>query len=537
MSAPRALLAALVVLSVALPCSVASAATEPVRPAAGFVDSIGVMVHMTYMDTAYNDRNRLINILAQSGIRHVRDGLSFNTQYAYDSFNALADRGIRTTFIMGDPSERRDTLEQLLSTLKTKVPRAAEAVEGPNEYSYSGDRQWAPHLRTYQQRLHAAIKGDPTTSHLPVLAPSLISPQDHFDLGNLTSALDFGNKHSYPSADMPEANIQDEIAMAGNVSGNRPVYVTESGYHNALNTTSGHRPISEEGAATYLPRMYLEYFRRGIPRTFAYELIDEWPDPAKKNLEANFGLLRNDYSEKPAFRSLKNLIALLSDAGGAHSVAPLDFTIPDAPADLRKLVLQKRDGSHYVVLWRAVRIWDPVSRKPVAADRRTATLQLANALPAGAQAEIFSPSTTAGRLRTAPVAGGIPVSLGADPIVIKLPSPIAAPAASPPQSNVTVPHGQRVEEVLHGGLVVRCWSSAAGACRTAAVGKGRSVLGKGRRRALRPRRSAGVRMKTTKRGRRVLRRAVKSRRGVTVQVRADFGRGRVVTERVRLRSR
>lgn len=536
MSPARALLSALTVLLVVLPCSAASAATEPVRQADDFVDSIGVMVHMTYMDTAYNDRDRLIDILDDSGIRHVRDGLSFNTQYAYDSFNQLADRGIRTTFIMGDPSERRDTLEQLIATLKTKVPGAAEAVEGPNEYSYSGDRQWAPHLRTYQERLYSAVKGDAALSRLPVLAPSLISPQDHFDLGNLTGALDFGNKHSYPSADLPEGNIQDEVAMAGNVSGNRPVYVTESGYHNALNTDSGHRPISEAGAATYLPRMYLEYFRRGIPRTFAYELIDEWRDPSKRNLEANFGLLRNDYSEKPAFRNLKNLIALLDDAGASEAkITPLDFTIPDAPADLRKLVLQKRDGSHYVVLWRAVRVWDPVARKALTPDRRTATLQLAlDELPVGAPAEVFSPSTNSTRrLRSAPVAGGIPVSLGADPVVIKLP-PGAAVAVEQPAFTVTVPPGQRIEQVLGRGLVVRCRSTQAGKCNAAARGKGKGVIGKGKR-ALRPRRSTRVRMRTTRRGRTVLRRAIKSKRGVIVKLRVDFGRGRVVTKRVWLR--
>lgn len=533
MPALRVAMLLVLVVAVALPQAQASAA-EPVRPADSFVDSIGINVHMNYRDTVYRDAPRLIDKMAELGVRHARDGLSWDTEYAYGVFNRMADRGIHTTFIMGEPRERADTLEELLAVLRTKVPRAAEAVEGPNEYHHRENPPWHEELRNYQRRLYSRMKNDPTLPRIPVLAPSLVTWQDHAEVGDLRDAIDFGNKHPYAGGEMPEANLDQELSVAARVSGDLPIHVTESGYHNALATTRGHRPTSEAATATYLPRMFLEHFRRGVPRTFSYELIDLWPDPAKSNQEANFGLLRNDYSEKPAFRSLKNLIALLADGGGAHQVAPLDFTIPDAPADLRKLVLQKRDGSYYVVLWRAVRIWDPVARKPVAADRRTATLQLAGTLPAGSQAEIFSPSTTAQRLGTAPVAGGIPVSLGADPVVIRVPPMSPATAAPPPQSNVIVLPGQRVEEVLTEGLVVKCWSTAAGACRTAAVGK-RRVIGKGRRRALRPRRSARVRMKTTKQGRRVLRRAARKHRGVTVQVRADFGRGRVVTKRLRLR--
>ena len=45
----------------------------------------------------------------------------------------------------------------------------------------------------------------------------------------------------------------------------------------------------------------IEHFRAGIPRTYAYELIDEKPDAALTDPEQHFGLLRNDFSEKPAF--------------------------------------------------------------------------------------------------------------------------------------------------------------------------------------------------------------------------------------------
>lgn len=546
---PWTLLAALVVTLTAAPS--ASAVSETAHSADAFVDSIGVNVHMTYVDTAYRERSLLVDKLTELGVRHVRDGLHKNTQYAYDAFNRLADRGIGTTFILGDPSGRGDTLEERLRALRGSVLGAAVAVEGPNEYDQSGDPLWAPNLRDYQRRLHTAVKSDPGLAHLPVLAPSLVWSGQHDELGDLTDALDFGNKHPYPGGDMPEANLTAELGTAAKVSGARPVWATESGYHNALATTGGHRPISEVGAGTYVPRMYLEYFRRGIPRTFSYELVDQSPDPDRRNQERNFGLLRNDYSPKPSFSSLKNLTALLADRGPAQPVQPLELSIDGAPDDLRKLVLQKRDGTYYIVLWRAVRIWDPVARRALATDRRSVVLRVPDAR---GEAELYAPVRSPHSFQQAPAASGIPVELGADPIVVKLPPPGAAAlpedrgyGVRPVPPTLSVPPRQRIEVVLKKGVLVRCRSSRRVRCRATAkrcrsdqrarcTGATRSgpLLARGRR-ATRPQRTIRMRARLTPAGRRALRRA-RSRRGVVaLHVRAGIGAKHVIGRQVRLR--
>jgi len=554
-----------------------SSGPEPTqaRPADSFVDSIGVNVHMTYLDTAYRDRPRLVDKLASAGIRHVRDGLVRDTEYAYTTFNQLADRGIRTTFIMGDPSQQTGTLDQLVAVLKSKILRTAAAVEGPNEYHHGRTPPWYEEVRSHQRRLFAAVKNDAALSHLPVLAPSGITWQDYRDLGDLRDVLDFGNKHPYPGGEPPEGNLGSELSVAATVSGNKAVQATESGYHNALATTSGHRPTSEEATATYLPRMYLEYFRRGIPRTFAYELIDEWPDAEKKNSESNFGLLRNDYSEKPAFRNLRNLIALLSDRGGSHSLEPLNLSSEGAPPDLRKLVLQKRDGSYYVVLWRTVRVWDPVARKALTPDTRTATVSVPGATSDTGDAEVFSPSRSSERIATAPLAGGVRVSLSADPIVVRLPAAAAVPAPAPqtpvtrtpaprpsrtpprpspprpaspqpasvprraspspsaPAPRITVPSRQRLNVVLRRGLVVECRAARRSVCR-AAMQRNRAVLARGQG-SLWARDAVRFRLRLSSRGRRDLRRAGARGRAVSVRVRASVGAGRERVVRVLLR--
>lgn len=531
MRVARSLALVFVLATTCLSASSSAWAVEPVRPADEFVDSIGVNVHMSYVDTAYADRHRLIDNLSAAGIRHVRDGLSWNAA----AYNEMADRGIGTTFIMGDPTGRYGTLPQLLDDLKTKVPRAAEAVEGPNEYSASGNPNWVDDLRGYQARLFAGVKNDPALAHLPVLAPSIIHPEDHTLLGDMRSSIDFGNRHIYAGGDLPEGNVAQEMAVAARVSGDRPIYATEAGYHNALATDNGHRPASEEAVSTYLPRMYLEYFRRGIKRTFAYELIDQLPDPGKTNAEASFGLLRNDYSKKPAFGRLERLIALLADPGPAHTARPLDYSIVNAPSDLHQLVLQKRDGSHYLVLWRAVRVWDPVSRRSIAPDTRSVRVAITE--PGARYAEIVRPSESVTPVATAGLPGEVPLSIGADPIVIRV-AGSTAPGASPPRarprgrrrlSQAVVPSGQRLGQVKARGLLVRCstYCTATGRRHGRRIVTGRS--------SLKATGSRTARLLLTREGRRLARRAVRQRRSLALVVRVRFSDAPTVTRRVGIR--
>src|SRR5207245_10922866 len=94
-------------------------------------------------------------------------------------------------------------------------------------------------------------------------------------------------------------------------------------------------------------------------RAFAQAQPDQWPNAQRDNNEANFGLLRNDLSEKPAFTALERLIALLRDPGPRFTPETLDYTVEGAPPSLRQLLLQKRDGSFYLALWNQVSVWDP----------------------------------------------------------------------------------------------------------------------------------------------------------------------------------
>jgi hypothetical protein len=266
-----------------------------------FVESIGVNTHTFYTDTAYNDFGAIKARLAELGVRHIRENLALERPDQYERLNELTAMGIKSTLILGEPSEEASNLKEMISIVKTDLGGTVDAVEGPNEFDMRGRPNWAAELREYQQRLYGAINADPSLAALPVIGPSIVHRDHQEALGDISGMLDYGNIHSYPYGEPPESNLSTQLGRAAANSGARPVIATETGYHTALNWDGEHLPVSEDAMATYIPRLFLDYFSRGIPRTFSYELVDEKPDPAHAVRESNFGLLRNNFSPKPAF--------------------------------------------------------------------------------------------------------------------------------------------------------------------------------------------------------------------------------------------
>ena len=107
---------------------------------------------------------------------------------------------------------------------------------------------------------------------------------------------------------------------------------TESGYHTALSWDGSHPAVTESAQARYIPRLSLEFYEAGLPRTYMYELIDQGTSLTHR--EDHFGLLRNDGTEKPAFRALASMIAILKDPGSTFTTGNGDggsrTSLPDS---------------------------------------------------------------------------------------------------------------------------------------------------------------------------------------------------------------
>ena len=173
--------------------------------------------------------------------------------------------------------------------------------------------------------------------------------------------------------------------------------------------------MSEAVSAVYLLREFLENFKNGIARTYAYELIDDNPDPSNSDFQQHFGLLRSDYTPKPAFTALKNLLSLVGQQTPA-TLTPLALGTIAAPSDLRQLVLQQADHTYLIVLWRTASIWDVTHRRAVNVRPAGVTLELPNATSAASADPITTNTLTPLNLST----GKIHVNLAADPTIVQI---------------------------------------------------------------------------------------------------------------------
>jgi hypothetical protein len=352
------------------------------RKAAVFVDSMGVNVHFEYAQTPYVESyTRVRGALQALGIRNIRDEI--NTVLIDGAFeNRLLDLGGLGFRLCGlleggndyPPHNTALDKEQVHDMVSMLEPYVA-AVEGPDEpddhppvFVYDGSKY--PLGAIYEsQDLWAILKAYPDTSGLPVIVMSEGYAPDFRKLAKLTPPpidyADRGNMHAYQGGGVGDSNLKGYyIPLARTLTGSGvPLWTTEMGYHDyTAYTATNQQGVSERAAAIYLPAAFLSGFRAGVARTFSYELVDEGPHcDAPENC---FGLLRHDLAPKPAYTALRNMIAILQDAGDPHfKPGSLALTIStptgDAvPGKLRYVLLQKSSGDYYLAIWNDVSVYD-----------------------------------------------------------------------------------------------------------------------------------------------------------------------------------
>ncbi len=395
----------------------AEAATVNAKRADSFVDSMCVNTHLRYLDTVYSNYAGVKQKLVELGIRHIRDGGTSNDWIA--KVKDLSTQGIKTTILV-DPHHlslapnssywTSGSPTYITDFVKKVGTNVIDAVEGLNEidlnygnyYWRRGDQQklsnepnsslyWGKYTQSITKDTWNALKNDPATAKVKVIGPSLARWYEYNSpnpVGDISPYVDWGSFHPYPHGgnptdgyfsydtlkyyylhgNFPSVNIDEyphSLVVYSRPSGSKPMAATETGWYTG---TDGNRAISESVHAKYIPRLFLEYFRKGIVRTCSYELVDEW-----KNLgwsEANYGLLRNDLSPKPAYTALKNMIGLLKDPGANFTPGALDYTITvNPPAGYNRtqyvhsVLLQKQNGKFYLALWHEISNND-ISKSP-----------------------------------------------------------------------------------------------------------------------------------------------------------------------------
>ncbi|MEM8529942.1 MAG: hypothetical protein AAGF95_03815 [Chloroflexota bacterium] len=397
------------------------------RTADRFIDTIGVNTHLHYTDTVYGQSfDEIIKPkLLASGIRHVRDGAYTSDDHRRDHFyyqrvRALAAEGIRFNLITSMDTEWGTATDYTkLEDVYAWTDGAVESFEGINEPDLQDVDNWVPIVRKAQKQLYTTVKDSPDMQHIKVFGPSPVWATK--ELGDLSAYLDYGNVHPYPGGKMPTGkeygqSTETIIADAQVNSGDKPVMLTETGYHNALETEDDHLPTSEQATAKYLLRMFFEHFNRNIPRTYIYEFINTFAD-STTNREASFGLLRNDGSEKPAYKAIKNMITILEDTDGSFDPDTLDLSISGGDDSIHHTLLQKADGTFYLALWQEKPSWDRHERKEISVPSQDVTLTFTTAIE---QARLYTPLTSAEAVEEHTQPDKLTLSVPDHPVIIAL---------------------------------------------------------------------------------------------------------------------
>jgi hypothetical protein len=424
----------------ALPALAAALAARRPMDARAFVDTIGVNTHLFYADTSYGDFAMVRRRLLELGVRHIRDGLDpGRTPVFFERVRVLAADGIKSTLIACRVEPGDLPWRTYVQDAKRSLRSSLDALEGVNEPDLvAAGTPWATRAKSCQREIHRQARrsslGGPL--EVPILGPALQVGATQ-RLGDISDRADAGAIHPYAGGMRP--NRAGEHSFASQMARVRrhqfdgarvPVYATETGYHDAMNTTDVHPPVSQRAIAIYMPRLFLEHAKAQIKRTFAYELADERPDPALTNVELNFGLFESDWSIKPSGASLRNTIDLLdSPRPGPREALPYGLTNtadPDGEGPrgaVRDLLLQKADGSYWLALWQDSTVWNTETRTEIS----NAGSRVRVTLPRRMDVRSYRPRSgrSASDRRTA---RSFTTSVGDDVLLIRMSGPDAARA-------------------------------------------------------------------------------------------------------------
>ena len=173
------------------------------------------------------------------------------------------------------------------------------------------------------------------------------------------------------------------------------------GYHNNTDYLSDgeQQGVSERAGAIYLPIAFLSGFRRGVLRTFSYELIDEVDDPhlTSGSGEGHYGLLNYGGSPKPAYTALKNLISLVREPRKEDfRTKLLTVTFSGAPATMRYTLLQKSTGVYYLALWNDVSVYEIATQQKPGKDLYPNSIPVTVTLPQERRFIVYAPNDATG---------------------------------------------------------------------------------------------------------------------------------------------
>lgn len=357
-----------------------------------YINGVGVNSHLRYTHLPYYTQFETIIYpkLKSLGIKNLRDNFphpgflgSVNASLIqsrhlklYDScgirFDYLLDsrRVIDTARFLNDAAylELFETNPQLIKTIQHfegfNEPDRTIAVWFPGS--------WTTLTHTIQKSLWTKTHSMPALNGVTIINASPVMYGYHPSLPDSLAAVtphisnycDYANFHPYDvnggaNNIYPGARYDRDSTYYDTIRQNKPWIVTEMGFPNARGfnnpaacafAINSFHYTSELSAGKYYSTAFMEFFRKGAERVYAYELIDQ-NTADQGDVEKNFGLLRTDGSEKPAFTAIKNTLSILKDTGLIFPTEPLTISLSGNTTGVHYNLYQKSNGKYILAMW------------------------------------------------------------------------------------------------------------------------------------------------------------------------------------------
>jgi hypothetical protein len=414
---------------------------EPAASANDFLNSIGVCTHISQ---GIDKPMRVAACLRYLGAREIRDDGSTNLTTLQSFIDIHHASGTRVSLlpITGDIAKSLAEYDRLAQA------GALLAAEGPNEpnngaVTYQGatsSNKTALPTALFQRDLYRAVKGDPALAGIPVFASSEAggSEPDNVGLQFLkipadsgvtlmpigTTYADYANTHNYVSdhftelsADNTAWNAEDPTLRSywdgldneygltwwspgykGYTSAQLetlPRVTTETGW-----VTQGKSALTEEQQGRLFLDLYFSAFKRGWTYTFIYMLRDDAG-------QGYWGLVHTDYTPKRSGIYLHNLTTILADKSSAPA-GSLSYSIPNEPATVHDLLLQKSSGVYELAVW---------DEKASGSDQ--VSVHLPGTYPS---VKIYDPTLGTTAIQMLKNVNAVPLTLSDHPLIIELPA-------------------------------------------------------------------------------------------------------------------
>ncbi len=353
-------------------------------PANDFLSTIGV-------NSAINSRGeyleKTLDCMKYIGARWIRSGYGGGSIAHFERL--YNEAGIK--FSLGLDSGGSD-IERVIEGARNLAPIGALlAIEGNNEpnnwtIEYKGEKgggsySWVPVAELHRD-LYEAVKSDPVLKDYPVWSLSETGAQtDNCGLQFLTipkgantimpegtTFADFANCHNYIIHPSWPGIHNNQTWLASDPTKNAPV----DGLYDNFGLTWGqhflgydeetllHLPrvttetgvtigdgVTEEHQALMYMSLYLAQFKRGWSYTSVYILRDRSDEAGNQS----FGFFAKDYTPRLAAHYMHNLTTILADDHSIENPGSVAYEIPNKPATVHHLLMQKNDGRFELVVW------------------------------------------------------------------------------------------------------------------------------------------------------------------------------------------